>query len=259
MLRWLAVIALFFGLATVHVVCQQQAPAQEHTKTTQANVPPPITENNYDYSKHDQQKTSDVPRWWPEGITAIAIILTMFVIAGQTHYTRRAAEATEAAVASAEKTAKRQLRAYISIENATVRFTNGQPVGFVNFENFGQTPAYETHGWAAIEGGPHPFPIEFPIPKDVPKIKNTIGPGAKFGYPAKHKNKTFSAAELAACQTEVYALYVYGRVDYKDTYGDDWYTNFRFIAGGKAGLRTITENGDIRWMLGPDYEGNDAT
>lgn len=177
-----------------------------------------------------------------------------------------AAAAKDAATAAKEMlelsriTAQRQLRAYVCLDTAEIAFDGGQPIAYVNFRNSGQTPAYEAHGWAGVEAASHPFPAPLPIPVNIAKAKYTVGPGAKFGFPGRRKTPLFTQAELESFAKPDKTLYVYGRVDYRDAFGDWWYTNFRLIAGGKAGLRIVKkEDGSVRWMLGPDFEGNDAT
>src|SRR5271154_4837844 len=68
---------------------------------------------------------------WPEGITAWAVILTLAAIAWQSVATARAAVATENAVKTADlayklqdATAKRQLRAYMTVKGARLILHN---------------------------------------------------------------------------------------------------------------------------------------
>jgi hypothetical protein len=94
-MRALAILALICCLSAV--ANHQQATAQQHQKATPNDILTSITINNDDHSKHEDQKENNVPRWWPEGITAMAVILTLFAIAYQSYYTRVAAEATQRA------------------------------------------------------------------------------------------------------------------------------------------------------------------
>ncbi len=219
---------------------------------------------------------------WPDSIETWALLLTLFAVAYQasllhqhaSHFKDLAAKTALAATAAsngvsearkaytlAEKNAKRQLRAYICLESAEVTLPNGQPLALVNFKNFGETPAYEVHGWIAVEAGPHPLQGSLPIPTDkMVKPKTTVGPKSGFGYPGRRKTHLFTGAEIATISGKSAALYVYGRVEYRDAFGDYWYTNVRLMAGGIAGLRTSTsKDGSVRWVIGPDLEGNDAT
>jgi hypothetical protein len=48
------------------------------------------------------------------------------------------------------------------------------------------------------------------------------------------------------------AIYVFGRVDYKDIFKNDWWTEFRHVLGGEGGVRP-----DGSFAVCPD--GNGAT
>jgi hypothetical protein len=90
-MKSLAILAVVFCLSAM--ACHQQASAQKHQAAAPNEVPSTITVNNEDHSTHEEQKENNVPRWWPEGVTAVAIILTLFAIGYQSYYTRIAAEA----------------------------------------------------------------------------------------------------------------------------------------------------------------------
>jgi hypothetical protein len=148
MLKLLAILVVFCGLATVEMTCQQQKPAQQHTKSTQPDIPTTPTVNNDDHSQQDQQKTPDVPRWWPEGITAVAIIFTLIAISIQTYYTRNAAEATR----DAAKAALLNAEALVNAERGRLVVVHSTPdpdsseAGIFEFKirNIGRCPALLT-------------------------------------------------------------------------------------------------------------------
>lgn len=60
--------------------------------------------------------------------------------------------ATRDLVSSAEKTARSQLRAYISVVNGDIQFVNGTNgiQAQIKIKNFGQTPAHRTVAWASV-------------------------------------------------------------------------------------------------------------
>jgi hypothetical protein len=270
---WTLALLFIFIVAVLGMSRYAEHRKAENQKYAQAGSPESaVCECNAGKSTEKASQPKYPPSWidtftWPEGVTAWALLLTLLVIAWQSAETHAAAKATEDAVLEAkaarthdEGTAKRQLRAYVCLDTAEVAFDGGQPVAYVNFRNSGQTPAYEAHGWAAVEAGPHPLQAPLPLPEKIAKAKYTVGPEAKFGFPGRRKTQLFSEAELASFAKPENTLYVYGRVDYRDAFGDWWYTNFRLVAGGKAGLRVVhKEDGSVRWVLGPDFEGNDAT
>jgi hypothetical protein len=205
---------------------------------------------------------------WPEGVGAWAVILTLFVIAWQSIETAKAANATEGAVLEAaesrtlaERTAKQQLRAYICMDTAEVKFVQGQLLTYVNFKNCGQTPAHEVQGWIGIEIAKYPPSTAFPKPLNAGIMypKNTVGP--ETGTQFMGRRIPLMEFQLPNIFTPDNTLFAYGQLTYKDVFGDRWHTNFRLIAGGPEGARNsqVTKEGVRKWALSPDVEGNDAT
>ena len=80
-------------------------------------------------------------------------------------------KATKQLVSGADKTAERQLRAYIHLDSEKIieklRVAVGEePTYLLRFKNFGQTPAYK---WSAFHGtaiGPWPPNFDFPTAQD---------------------------------------------------------------------------------------------
>jgi hypothetical protein len=160
-----------------------------------------------------------------------------------------------------ENTAKRQLRAYICMDTAEVRMNVGQPVAIINFKNCGQTPAHEVQGWIGVQIAAHPLGVVLPKPTDPDTIfpKETVGAGGISQF-MRQRGIPLSEEERQGLFSPQYTLYAYGQLRYKDVFGDQWYTNFRFIAGGPEGVtKTRLDNGKRSYILSPDMEGNDAT
>jgi hypothetical protein len=204
---------------------------------------------------------------WPEGVGAIAVILTLGAIVWQSDETRKAAVGTEAAVveakasrALAQRTAKRQLRAYICMDTADVRFVAGQPHATVNFKNCGETPAYEVRGWIGIEVMKYPPELPSSPPLRTLMPKQTIGPQGGLQYAGQRRSSVLSRDEIEKIEVGFLTFFVFGRIDYKDTFGKEWYTVYRLMAGGPEGVRAmVAKDGSPIWALTPDVEGNEAT
>ncbi len=116
---------------------------------------------------------------WPNGVTAWALLLTLLAIAWQSAETRAAARATEESVTLAADTAKRQLRAYLGVNEACVKITaneaiDGQPwvrlEAQLHIKNGGQTPAYSIESWLYGQIGTYPENTPVPLPpKGMPR------------------------------------------------------------------------------------------
>jgi hypothetical protein len=162
------------------------------------------------------------------------------------------------------ESAERQMRAYVVGENGTIfNVANPVPVfpgqifeprseaeitnpafgpGYkLQIKNSGQTPAYDVRHWGNI------LFREFPLKSDLPtrdsKIIPTacvLGPGissTKFNY----LFHPLTAKEVADLRAGNGAVYVYGEITYKDTFGKSWYTRYRLMhhaSGGAIGVST---------------------
>lgn len=112
------VFAVLIGVFAM--TCHQQAPAQKHQDSAPQDAPASITVNNYDHSQHEYQNKPDVARWWPEGITAIAVILNLLAIAYQARQSRRAVDAALESVRTTEKNMILQFRPKVIIRGGHV-------------------------------------------------------------------------------------------------------------------------------------------
>jgi hypothetical protein len=170
-------------------------------------------------------------------------------------------------VKGAEKTAERQLRAYVLVDKATVfsatqegvivfyQADTGkghqqmevradyQPMARFDFKNFGQTPAHdvEMFGNAAIV----PWPLN---PGTLPEIdwdqahsRQIIGPGGiREKYEMFAQPHVVSAEEYNGLRSGTLALVFFGEVRYLDAFGENRITRYRFFTGGGMGLRGIS-------------------
>jgi hypothetical protein len=166
----------------------------------------------------------------------------------------RAADATAASVDLARDTAKRQLRAYVTV-NGIIRTKDPgdlEGAGFavlVDIKNNGQTPAFDLLQWAQIEIKEFPLETLLPIHCLQNPTRGILPPETKsVAFPVFTRALTnFEENAIRANHT---AIYVYGEVDYLDVFGDRHFTRFRLRCNGQ---------GFPLGMFKPDGEGNEAT
>lgn len=148
--------------------------------------------------------------------------------------------ATRRLVRSAEKTAERQLRAYVSIDGAAImNVASGQtPKAVIDFKNFGQTPAYNVTHWQVITK-PQIFhqsddPFRLP-PADLYRSNAIIGPtsGMKMCSTA---NRHLTDEEFTGLADGTLAMYVFGEIRYRDAFGEDRFMRYRRMLGGHTGV-----------------------
>jgi hypothetical protein len=191
-----------------------------------------------------------------EAIDRQAVILER-----QTAATEKAAEATARSVELAADTAQRQLRAYVGVCAALLKFQYPKhPEAQVSIKNFGQTPAHDVRYWIHTWIAPFPLTDDLPEPDgDFQMSKSLLHPGMESTIvsgekPPIPKNIT------PLIGSEMYTVYVYGKITYRDVFGHERSTTYRLKYGGKEGeVRTTTVSGFECGRLQPDREGNEAS
>jgi hypothetical protein len=139
------------------------------------------------------------------------------------------------------RSGRRQLRAYVfpdsaglfegTMLNPPVSAHANEPGVVLVFRNFGQTPAYKVISWARIEVIERTQEHTLILPSLRPISPNFIGANGNmpktlwFGRP-------LSPAEIADVQTNVRAIYVFGRLEYIDAFKRKRWTNFRYAYSG---------------------------
>ncbi len=162
--------------------------------------------------------------------------------------------AAEAAVNVAQDTAKRQLRAYVSVAGLARTKDPGEVAGagfavWVDVKNEGQTPAYDVFHWAKIDLREFPLNGGFDIHCIENPSRCILSSGDKnIAFPTFKRDLT--PLEEQAILSNGKAVYVYGEIDYRDAFGKRHMTQFRFRCNGQ---------GYPLGMFKADGEGNEAT
>ena len=148
----------------------------------------------------------------------------------------RSAQASERTVKTMEGTAERRLRAYVAVETISINevFAGGTPYTEVRIKNFGQTPAYKFSCLGGITLGTS-FDILPPATGSIITPQSGLPPTAT----VVHKDgarRPLKPEEIAALTTGAQTLWVYGIITYRDAFGIDRFTNYRFMIGGGVGI-----------------------
>jgi hypothetical protein len=175
-----------------------------------------------------------------EEIIAVAtIFIAMFtIILGL--FTVNLAGSTDSLVKSAERTAERQLRAYLSIEKAIrVDSHSLSPEFLISFKNRGQTPAYSGKNWVDVKVGERPLTTILVRSDTVALDKFELTPGHEFTVHQINGEKSIS---ISTEQTTEFndgkiAFYVFGQLDFIDAFGKARWLKFRFRYGSESVAR----------------------
>jgi hypothetical protein len=138
---------------------------------------------------------------------------------------------------------KRQLRAYVYPDNAGLvdgtmltppqENRRNEPGITMLLKNSGQTPAYEVRSWANIN-------IIEPINEsrlEIPKLSsalsnNNVGSNGMISK-AVWFGRALTSGEIEDIEKGVKAIYLFGRIEYRDVFKKDRFTNFRLFYSGK--------------------------
>lgn len=166
----------------------------------------------------------------------------------------------------ASHTAKKQLRAYVTVTSGTIddwrQPDTDKPMSRLIIKNCGQTPAHnlEVYSYMDVFEALNPAPDRFidlkAKFKDVPKSKMVLGPGTKRDkeqeWVINPINHTTREILLKNRDKGGHAIYVYGFIEYVDAFGKPQKTDFRLFSSGmtweRRGNKLIHCN-----------EGNEAT
>ncbi|MBI5316761.1 MAG: hypothetical protein HZB34_12375 [Nitrospirae bacterium] len=229
----------------------QEKPAPDQRGTEEAPLvikllPAPNDEKPANYNA--KNKISESADWWWDHIPEILLALFTLCLFIATYLLYRA---TKKLVMGAEDTAKRQLRAYISITGGELveRNEGSNIIGFqVHFKNAGQTPAYDVLSGAQCTIMDLPRNAPLPLVPLTEKSKSTFGPGIDSSLFPTMKIPT--SEQKTAIDNRKAAIYIHGRIEYRDAFDRGQTTNFNLIY-------RMTNTG--RYIIGNDKDGNDAT
>lgn len=183
------------------------------------------------------------------GATAVAAYFA-YKAAAATHM---GAVADQASAATADKTlkemqrtAKRQLRAYIFVDEARVLDLPDHTKARVKliFKNAGQTPAYDVmHNMGRVTrsvGDTSAFPIR--TESDLTGTKTIINPGGAFKMESA---LNYSATQIAAVRDGAkYELFVFGLIRYVDAFEDVQTARYRAKLDPESGQLAFCEEGN---------------
>ena len=128
------------------------------------------------------------------------------------------------------RTARRQLRAYVSADTCAVSDAAGKEIPNkigISVRNAGQTPAHDLRSWVAT--GLHEFPLRDPLGRlseDHPMVASVLNPGDHKTLIVDWPTYSVDPAEVNAGTV---AVYLWGEILYKDVFGYRRHTTFRFF------------------------------
>jgi hypothetical protein len=167
---------------------------------------------------------------------------------------KRSADAARDAVGIAERTAERQLRAYVGLVLGHVLINEpeaGKIQAWIRFKNHGLTPAYKVRVWFTFSRMPtdsDPF-----SGVGIADNEAVLPPGGVATVTATLPNPP---GAMESVKNGTYSFYIWGRVEYVDAFDSPRYVNFRGIMSGPPGTVLIDDAKLPGWGFQPTKEGN---
>ena len=206
------------------------------------------------YEAGSDEETSCLARrqFWLGAFGLIGLLLTVI-------YTGKAAKAASESARVAEQSLKITQRAFVSVEPLGLRDFDGPEgnrfVAHFSIRNSGHLPANELSWWVDVTVDSNNLRERFPVPKKGLRGSHVIAPNRSMTRGAAAKSNSLLMGNLMGRET---FCYVWGRVQYKDGFGEDRFTNFchRYNAQGVTLLKPV----DIPADRGRQHDyGNEAT
>lgn len=192
--------------------------------------------------------------------SAEAIERQIGIMERQTKAMEDAAHATEKSVELAADSAQRQLRAYVCVSSALVKFYGSMFEAQVHIKNSGPTPAYDVRQWIHVWIEGYPLKIVLPEAPEGFKMSSSIIPPSGTSIMICGRDAQTIIPPNVTLGSPQATVYIYGEIRYLDAFRIERKTRYRMIWGGpESGRKTFsrTENAFIG-VCQTDYEGNDA-
>lgn len=163
-------------------------------------------------------------------VIAVAAVALVLLTGALAFYTANLWRATRRLIENGEASARRQLRAYVGVSEVVVeeQIEGYAPQVSITLKNFGATPAYKL---AVAADAQIAFAVDqVPVATSTCKTLGHLPPGLELRIP-RPAVLSIGTAPGDAVDTAYSRIFVYGCVEYVDTFGEPHFTRFRLEEG----------------------------
>ncbi len=248
---------------------QNKQPAKSTAKKANQNdgisntlyVPTPIQPISDTQGQSSDQQINQEHKWYDTFINHPTEWLLSLFNSCLVLYTYRLWNATNGLRESAEDTAQRQLRAYVSCISKELIFLSQTVLrAEVEFRNTGQTPSHNFR--YAIDGGIF-SPEEIPTFTDPSFVPHSQPIYPNISWTIGHEFREFDADDIKDIIHDRKLVYIWGKAEYIDIFTKELKTiKFRFRNVVKHGIFDKFNGNLIQiksWSFYPAEDGNEAT
>jgi hypothetical protein len=165
-----------------------------------------------------------------EGAIVAIFTIILAVFTGRLWYsTDKLWGATKNLVEGSERTAERQLRAYVQIKDVLMSLMNTEydPNIDIVIKNFGQTPARQIVNTFNVKFAFQPRDEDFTLDSATKGEVSDLAPGQRVNSQTTIRVKKWNEMKPALTVRKM-AFYVFGRIDYIDAFNEPRWTEYRF-------------------------------
>ena len=190
----------------------------------------------------------ELPSDRSSAVAAGAAIALALITGALAVYTAKLWMATRRLIESAETAAQRKLRAYVGVTDVVheEQVDGHAPRVTITIKNFGATPAYKL---AVAADAQIAFSADHvPVATRIGKTLGHLPPGLEFkiSRPAVVSIGTVRGNEAATAYSRVF---VYGCIEYVDTFGEPHFTRFRLEEGSGTKFFACAEGNETDDVL----------
>lgn len=198
-----------------------------------------------------------------EEIIAAATVLIFIVTTALAVYTGKLWGATKKLVEESKDIAKEELRAYLGVANGEIKRLNPNHIQpNIEIRNTGKTQALKVTKAIVAEIRDAASPGDFKMP-ETQKGRGVMAPNAHWVFRIDIGNISDQIMQEIIDYKK--AIFVWGKAEYVDKFGESHMVEFRFrnlakrlvwVVNGGAGIPQLETTG---WDIEPEEEGNNAT
>jgi hypothetical protein len=152
----------------------------------------------------------------------------------------------------------RELRSYVGIVDGEISYTtDGKLLAWMEFRNSGKTPAHSLTSWIDHDVIKKTATNDslFPTKHDEGK-GGILVPGVTW---RRHVPIELTNLNWDDLEKETETVWVWGGIDYRDSFGESCHVSYRFWTGNKRWRRDSLGQPEAYWPLIPSKHGNKAT
>jgi hypothetical protein len=191
----------------------------------------------------------DVHQFPPDrgnAVIAAAVVILTLLTGALAVYTAKLLRSTHRLIEGGRAATQRQLRAYVGVGDVVREDLEGHSRVNITLRNFGTTPAYKLA--VAADAQIAFFVDQVPVATSASKTLGYLPPGLDFKIP-RPAVLSIGTSRADETNTADSRIFVYGCIEYVDTFGEPHFTRFRLQEGADGRFFACEEGNETDDVL----------